>query len=258
MNMKIKSFTIYLIVTAISGGAVARIALKAQSKIPSYLKVCHRKDPKLNECVKESIEKLRPKLVSGIKELLLPSCEPLEIPQVAIKQNAGAISMESVYSNVMVHGLTNFTLQGVRVDPETNKFRIKFWFPHLKLFGNYKMDGKLLLMPLHGNGTCNGSFGDVDATASIKAERVMLKTGEHLKVKDLFVEFNIGTAEIHLNDLFDGNSELGEAMNSFLNDNWKTVAAEIRPAIEDSIGNIVRGITEKLFDEYALEQLLPE
>lgn len=80
----------------------------------SYLKICHRKDPKLNECVQESIEKLRPKLATGIKELLLPSCEPLVIPQIAIKQNAGAVSMESIYSNVLVHGLTNFTLHGVR------------------------------------------------------------------------------------------------------------------------------------------------
>lgn len=80
----------------------------------SYLKICHRKDPHLNQCVQESIEKLRPKLAQGIKELLLPSCEPLEIPQIAIKQNAGAISMESVYSDILVYGLTNFTIQGVR------------------------------------------------------------------------------------------------------------------------------------------------
>lgn len=86
----------------------------------------------------------------------------------------------------------------------------------------------------------------------------MKNDAEHLKVKDLFVEFNIGTAEIHLDDLFDGNNELSEAMNSFLNDNWQTVLNEVRPAIEDSIGNIVQGITGRLFDEYTFDQLLPE
>lgn len=142
--------------------------------------------------------------------------------------------------------------------------------------GNYVMHGKMLLMPLSGNGTCRGNFselniistkkninlkkieGDVDATTSIVAERVMKNNGQHLKVKALFVDFNIGTAEIRLEDLFDGNSELGEAMNNFLNDNWKIVAAEIRPAIEDSIAHIVKSITERLFDEYTLDQLLPE
>lgn len=86
----------------------------------------------------------------------------------------------------------------------------------------------------------------------------MTNNGEHLKVKDLFIEFNVGTADIHLNDLFNGNSELGEAMNSFLNENWKTVTAEMRPALEDTIANIVQGITGRLFEEYTLDQLLPE
>lgn len=72
------------------------------------------------------------------------------------------------------------------------------------------------------------------------------------------MEFNIGTAEIHLDNLFDGHADLGEAMNSFLNENWKTVAAEMRPAIQDSIGNIVNGITGRLFDEFTFDQLLPE
>lgn len=104
----------------------------------------------------------------------------------------------------------------------------------------------------------NGVTGDVDATASIKAERVMKNNVEHLAVKDLFVKFNIGTAEVHLDDLFDGNAELGEAMNNFLNENWKSVVAEVRPAIEDSIANIVGGIAGRLFDEYSLDELLPE
>lgn len=132
--MKNIHLNILLVLSIISTDIVAHSVPKIKSKIrksmiqrhqhetfiislnylANYLKICHRKDPKLNECVQESIEKLRPKLAQGVKELLIPSCEPLEIPQVAIKQNAGAVSMESLYSNILVHGLTNFTLNGVR------------------------------------------------------------------------------------------------------------------------------------------------
>lgn len=31
----------------------------------SYMKICHRSDPQLNKCMKESFEKLRPFLVKG-------------------------------------------------------------------------------------------------------------------------------------------------------------------------------------------------
>lgn len=119
---------------------------------------CRKNDPNLNGCIRESIEKLRPNLSEGIPELLVPPCEPLTIPKINIKQNAGAIRMESEYSNVSVSGLSNFTLRSVRVDTINNKFRINLWFPALKMTANYHIHGKLLLMSLAGNGPCTGNF----------------------------------------------------------------------------------------------------
>lgn len=81
-----------------------------------YLTVCHRSDPLLNDCVRTAILTLQPKLADGISDLLIPSCEPLQIPRVTIRQNAGAISMDSEYANILVYGLTNFTLRSVRFE----------------------------------------------------------------------------------------------------------------------------------------------
>lgn len=123
-----------------------------------FLNSCSRNDPNLNECIRESIEMLRPKLSDGIPELLMPPCEPLTIPKINIKQNAGAIRMESEYSDISVSGLSNFTLRSVRIDTTSNKFRIILWFPALKMTANYHIHGKLLLMSLAGNGLCTGNF----------------------------------------------------------------------------------------------------
>lgn len=126
--------------------------------VASYLKICHKNDPKLNDCIRESIELLRPKLTEGVPELLIPPCDPLAIPEIRIEQNSGAIRMESEYSNIIVTGLSNFTLRTVRLDPETNKFRIKLWFPYLGMISDYHIHGKLLLMPLAGSGKSKGNF----------------------------------------------------------------------------------------------------
>lgn len=123
-----------------------------------FLKVCHKSDPRLSDCVNASIELLRPKLAQGIPELLVPPCEPLAIPQITIQQNAGAIRMESDYTNILISGLTNFTMRYIRIDTDTNKFRIKLWFPTLQMTANYHIHGKLLLMPLAGSGPCTGNF----------------------------------------------------------------------------------------------------
>lgn len=97
-------------------------------------------------------------MTTGIPELLIPPCEPLSIPEIRIKQNAGAIRMESVYSDVVVSGLSNFTLRKIHVDQKTGGFRIDFWFPLLKMSSNYHIHGKVLLMPLSGNGIAGGNF----------------------------------------------------------------------------------------------------
>lgn len=120
--------------------------------------MCHKSDPNIGDCVNASIELIRPKLAQGIPELLLPPCEPLAIPQITIQQNAGAIRMESEYTNIVIAGLSNFTLRYIRIDTETNKFRVKLWFPALEMTADYHIHGKLLLMPLAGNGTCRGNF----------------------------------------------------------------------------------------------------
>lgn len=123
-----------------------------------YLRICHQSDPQLNDCVREAILALQPKLADGIPELLVPPCEPLHIPQVSIRQNAGAISMDSEYANIEVRGLTNFTLRSVRFAPASHKFRIKLWFPELRMTADYSIHGKLLLLPLAGHGSCRGNF----------------------------------------------------------------------------------------------------
>lgn len=119
---------------------------------------CRKTDPDLNECIRKSIEMLRPKLSEGIPELLVPPCEPLNIPKINIKQNAGAIRMESDYTDVSVSGLSNFTLRSVRIDTKNNKFRVNLWFPALKMTANYHIHGKLLLMSLAGERILHGQF----------------------------------------------------------------------------------------------------
>lgn len=72
------------------------------------------------------------------------------------------------------------------------------------------------------------------------------------------MEFNIGNASIHLDNLFNGDPELGATMNKFLNEHWRLIAGEMRPALEDAISNLLLDVADKLFGRYPLRILLPE
>ncbi|XP_031635979.1 protein takeout-like [Contarinia nasturtii] len=240
--------------------AVSSSIPKGQN-IPQILKQCQKNDPKLNECLKNAIESVRPNLAKGIPELLIPKCEPLKVPEIRIIQNAGAIRVESQYNDVIIHGLSNFTLRDINVDPVSKRFRADLWFPHLQMTSNYIIQGKVLLMPLVGNGLATGNFSDVDATITIKKKDSSDVDRAHEnseKIGDIKVEFNIGSASVKLDNLFNGEPEIGEMMNGFLNNNWREITAEIRPALAESIERILYGIANQLDKKYGLNNILQE
>lgn len=115
-------------------------------------------NPSLNECVKDSIESLRPRLSKGIPELSIPPCEPLDIPKISLTQSAGPITLKSEYTNIKIYGPSKFQLKGIKVDPIKDTFRLKLWFPELQMKSNYKIQGKILMMPLRGAGICSGNY----------------------------------------------------------------------------------------------------
>ncbi|CAL1681942.1 unnamed protein product [Lasius platythorax] len=234
------------------------IAVRSQD-IPPFLKICHRNDPNLNECVKQSVNSLRPYLKTGIPELQIPPCEPLQVPQIEISQAVGPISIRSIYTDIEVQGGTNFILKSVKVDVDKDRVRLKLYLPHLEMTARYNMNGKILLLPINGNGLARGNFTDIDVVATVQGERYKSrKTGEiHYRVIDFYVDFDVGDANINLDNLFNGDNTLSNAMNLFLNDNWKIVAAEIKPALENTVADIFKTFSNKIYSKFPLDTLLP-
>jgi Haemolymph juvenile hormone binding protein (JHBP) len=127
----------------------------------SYIKPCRRDDPKLNECVKSIIEGLRSQMAEGIPELLVPPCEPLIVPQLNISQQHGAVHAMCECTNIEVKGPSNFQLQSVRVYLDKDEFRLIIRFPELHMKSNYKLQGKILMLPLHGAGVMTGKYSEL-------------------------------------------------------------------------------------------------
>lgn len=47
-------------------------------------------------------------------------------------------------------------------------------------------------------------------------------------------------------------------MNLFLNDNWKQVANEIRPVLEDSVAMLFKKFANKIFHKFPIDTIFPE
>ncbi|EEB18802.1 protein takeout precursor, putative [Pediculus humanus corporis] len=226
-------------------------------KIPTFLKICSQSDPNLNGCVKDSVEKLRPHLVTGIPEFGIPPCEPLIVPEIVINQGKGPVTVQSTYTNIHVTGASQFVIKSIKVEPAKDRVRLKLWLPFLHMISDYDLDGKILMMPITGKGMSEGNYTDIEANVLMEGERFEKKGQTYFNVKDFFVHFNIGHASIRLDDLFNGDKELGDAMNSFLNQNWESIVDEIKPVLEDRISDMFKTFSNNIYHKYPLDMILP-
>lgn len=223
-------------------------------ELPSYISICSEKDPKLGICIRKAINSLRPHLVQGIPELDIPPLDPLFVPKIEISQTGG-VQLSAAFHNISIFGAGDFRLRSVRVDANEDKMRIKLWYPQLSMNAQYDIRGQLLMLPVMGQGPCWGNFTDIDGVVSMKLDRVMKDGQEYFKMNFLNIQFNIGGAQARLDDLFNGDVELGNTINQFINENWRIVTAEIRPTLESTIAKILMEVAEKFFDAFPIKKL---
>ena len=142
---------------------------------------------------------------------------------------------------------------------DKERIRLKLYIPHLEMRSNYIMDGKILMLPITGEGLAYGNYTDIDVIVTIQGERYIDRSTAktHFRVVEFYCDFDVGHAGIHLDNLFNGDETLADAMNLFLNDNWKIVSAEVKPALEDTVSRLFKSFSNKLYAKYPIDTLLP-
>ncbi|EDV49094.1 protein takeout [Drosophila erecta] len=236
----------------------AKPQAKKPDQLPSFLKVCHRNAPDLDTCVRESYEALRPRLMEGIPELYIPAMEPLVVPQVKMDQDSGAIYLHSVYRNVKVTGISKHTVNELRLEPSKLKFIVSLTFPKLHMESDYSIKGKIMMMPLLGDGHCKVDLVNITMRTELIGQEYKKNGANFLKINTVTVKYELSDVHIHLDNLFNGDKALGDRMNEFLNENWKALADEVRPLMTKALVDILRASVDKLFASFSYDDLLPK
>lgn len=97
---------------------------------------------------------------------------------------------------------------------------------------------------------------DIDGVLSMKLNRFKRGGQEFFKVDFLQTQFNIGGAKVRLDNLFNGrDKELAASMNQFINENWRMVAAEVRPTLERIISEQLSEVADKFFNAFPISKL---
>lgn len=252
-----------LIVSALFLAVVASINAAPTPKKQISFNLCKKSDPNLDKCLKSSIQSVIPDLAEGYPKLRIPAIEPFELPSLEIEHGKGsskAVSIDLKLKDVKIMGLTSTVIDSLKIDVDNFKTsgKISFTKP-LEITGQYTVNGKVLVLPITGNGPCSivlhepvleleemsGTPFEKNGKTFVQIKKVNLKVAS---VKQLSVK---------LENLFNGNKQLGDSMNSILNQNWEVLLEELKPAFEEAVGAIAQDIVNKALQKTAYTDIFP-
>ncbi|XP_075236270.1 protein takeout-like [Lycorma delicatula] len=227
-------------------------------KDSDVINVCHTSDPGYNQCVKKMLHSLKPYLIKGVPKLKIPSVEPMIVPQILIQQGSGPVSIDSKFTNQKFHGITNYTVTSLKIEPD--KYRIEFdvSLPWLYVEGDYAIKGQMLVLPISGSGDSWSNYTSVTGKAIINGHPEIKNGKKYFELDDFKFSINVKKAIIHMNNLFNGNQQLGDSMNKFMSENWELVFQELKPVVDESISVLLKDIIVKVFKKFTFDELFPK
>uniref|UniRef100_A0A2H1VVY7 SFRICE_007389 n=1 Tax=Spodoptera frugiperda TaxID=7108 RepID=A0A2H1VVY7_SPOFR len=218
---------------------------------------CPREEKALGRCLRDALNAYIPQLATGVPEYGVPPCEPLIVPALSIQQSSGPISVRSSYSNVTVKGPSKMKVKDVDVNTQLHRVVARLYIPDLQMTGNYRVTGKLLMLPIDGQGQFAAKYGDIDATVTIILGRQPRPTGvDALKCEDLAVSFHVGHATMKLGNLFGADDEFSHSLNQFLNDNWQKLIEELQTPMEVALRDFLKPLADHTFATLNADDIL--
>lgn len=254
-NICLTTITIVLALTTVV--LEVNSASNSVSKLPKTFKRCKRRDPELNSCMKLALKSALPELVKGIPSLGVLPIDPLNIMNMEIKQGSGPVSIDLTFINVNMTGIGSLSLTSVNTDWDAYKVEINAVLSEpIVIKGNYKINGKVLILPITGTGKCNLKLDNITAFIGVYGKEVIRNKKSFMEVEDLQFKFNTTRLHLYLGNLFNGDKALGDNMNKFLNENWTEIFKELHPSIEAALAQAYKEIANRIFRKVPFNQIV--
>ncbi|CAG9768268.1 unnamed protein product [Ceutorhynchus assimilis] len=223
-------------------------------ELPDFIRTCARDDPNLTTCMISSVEELRPYLLKGVPEYNIPSLEPLVMTDFFADEAAG---MKIVVSNVSAWGCSDFFVRGLETNLDTLQFIVDVDIPKLRIEAHYHLDGKLLLVPVKGDGNLETNVTDVSARAELQGEIIEQNGSKFLTYSQVKLRVHVGGGSVRMENLFNGDKVLLSMLNDVVNRNFKVFLSELMPVIEKSLASVFQNTGNAIVEAFPFDQLFP-
>ncbi|XP_017845633.1 protein takeout [Drosophila busckii] len=229
-------------------------AIWAQQQ-PYYLQKCPRDEAQLNDCLRESGNKLVHYLQKGVPELDIFEIEPVVIDEIGIVLGSGPDGYRALFRNIQAYGVSNITVTNVRSDLDSLQFQLTCEIPRIRVKAQYRSTGVLILVKASGAGDYWGEYEGVKAKIYFKANANTGADGRtYLTTDAVKMDFNVKDIQMGVDNIANGNSVIQAALNLFINSNSQELLKEMKPALRTKLTLVIRNFMDRIFAKIPLEE----
>uniref|UniRef100_A0A0A9YG68 Protein takeout n=1 Tax=Lygus hesperus TaxID=30085 RepID=A0A0A9YG68_LYGHE len=227
-------------------------------KFPDGWIACKMDDPKHNECMRGAIQRTLPDLVKGMPQFGIKTIDPLTFKQIVIKQGNGPISLDLTLDDFDILGIHTGNVDRV-LNNKWKSFVANVSVPKLTATAkHYKMDGKMLVLPIKGEGKAKMVLDDFKAGFLVDVGEETKGGKTYYKMTKMHIDLDCSKFSQDYENLFDGNKQLADQMKIFLSENHKEVFRELAPALGEALSAGLLELGNRLFSKIPKDEITPK
>lgn len=229
----------------------------SEAYLEPVLSVCKRKDPNLDKCITDVVERIRPNIASGTygSGRSLPKLEPVVIEDINIERGP---SFSASFARLNIAGASQFVIKKLRTDLDQQRINVSVIIPTLDVDGKYTLNMNILVLRIAGKGDIKVTLNDTKAILRLDyfTERVGDKDLARFRPIDLRLKFD--KAQFYLTNLFNGDPTLERVGNEAINENPHVLLDEVKESFEKKLSERFTEIANSLVKDAELKEIFPE
>ncbi|XP_066255887.1 protein takeout-like [Euwallacea similis] len=216
---------------------------------------CKLQNSDFETCLSSAIEEAVRMAKNGLPEYNIPPIDPIKLPALSVAAGSGVVEVAQDYEDIIVFGFSNFKINESHVDLE--KKSLEFWTIHPEIIqkAKYRVNGKILMLPVYGNGDCSLSIVNSYTRHLIKFEET--KKGDSIYFTPTSYRVNMipEHASYVFKNLFDGNKLLGDNINKAINQEWRALFDEVGAGYQKEYAELFLEFTKNVFEKHPVKDI---
>ncbi|XP_055546849.1 uncharacterized protein LOC129731108 [Wyeomyia smithii] len=220
------------------------------------LSVCNTRDPSVDKCIIDVIERIRPNIGSGNygSENKHPPMEPIVLESIRIERGP---SFSANFSNLVINGATKFVIKKLKTDFSQRRINASVILPVLDVLGKYSLNMNILVLRISGAGDIRVQLNDTKAILRLEYFTEKIDGKEFVRFQPIDLKLKFDKASFQLKNLFNGDPMLEKVGNDAINENPHVLLDEVKQSFEEGLAEKFTATANSLVKNSEVTEIFP-